>query len=65
MTIHKSQGQSLKSVGVDFRRPCFTHGQLYVALSRVTAVSHLDVLFNDSSNDRTDNVVYPEALLEG
>jgi ATP-dependent exoDNAse (exonuclease V) alpha subunit len=65
MTIHKSQGQSLKRVGVDFCRPCFTHGQLYVALSRVTDVSRLNVLLNNASNDCTDNVVYSEALLEG
>jgi ATP-dependent DNA helicase PIF1 len=50
---------------VDFRRPCFTHGQLYVALSRVTDVSRLSVLLNNASNNCTDNVVYPEALLEG
>lgn len=82
MTIHKSQGQSLKNVGVDLRRPCFTHGQLYVALSRVTDVSRLKILLNipqsdvhnrndvydnlphDISYDVTENVVYPEALLQ-
>ncbi|CEG85021.1 hypothetical protein RMATCC62417_18756 [Rhizopus microsporus] len=39
MTINKSQGQSLKYVGVDLRRPPFMHGQLYVALSRATSLS--------------------------
>ena len=34
MTINKSQGQSLANVGIDLRYPAFTHGQLYVALSR-------------------------------
>jgi ATP-dependent exoDNAse (exonuclease V) alpha subunit len=33
MTINKSQGQSLKYVGLDFRSPIFTHGQFYVAVS--------------------------------
>ncbi|OBZ78522.1 ATP-dependent DNA helicase PIF1, partial [Choanephora cucurbitarum] len=33
MTINKSQGQSLKIVGIGLRSPVFTHGQLYVALS--------------------------------
>ena len=34
MTINKAQGQSLKRVGIYLKRPVFSHGQLYVALSR-------------------------------
>ncbi|PIA43947.1 hypothetical protein AQUCO_01800182v1 [Aquilegia coerulea] len=34
MTINKSQGQSVKYVGIDLRNHVFSHGQLYVALSR-------------------------------
>ncbi|PIA36722.1 hypothetical protein AQUCO_03300139v1, partial [Aquilegia coerulea] len=33
MTINKSQGQSVKYVGIDLRNHVFSHGQLYVALS--------------------------------
>uniref|UniRef100_UPI00358E6312 ATP-dependent DNA helicase PIF1-like n=2 Tax=Myxine glutinosa TaxID=7769 RepID=UPI00358E6312 len=37
MTINKSQGQFLKVAGVELTSPCFSHGQLCVACSRVGA----------------------------
>ena len=43
MTINKSQGQSLKRVGIFLPRPCFSHGQLYVAISRVTSKTRLKI----------------------
>ena len=36
LTINKAQGQSVKEVGIDLWIPVFSHGQLYVALSRAT-----------------------------
>lgn len=65
MTVNKSQGQSLTldTVGVDLRSLAFTHGQLYIALSRGTDVSKLCVLFPEQGNGTTTNVVYPEVLL--
>jgi hypothetical protein len=63
MTINKSQGQSLNHVGVDLRVPVFSHGQLYVALSRVTQVSQLTVLLPDRDIRQTSNIVWNEALL--
>jgi ATP-dependent exoDNAse (exonuclease V) alpha subunit len=44
MTFNKSQGQSVKHVGLDLRRPVFSYGQFYVRVSRVTSVSNLKVI---------------------
>ena len=63
MTINKSQGQSFETVGVDLRLPVFTHGQLYVALSRVTSVTRLSVLLEDNKQPGTLNCIFPEVLL--
>ncbi|XP_071740770.1 uncharacterized protein [Rutidosis leptorrhynchoides] len=66
MTINKSQGQSLKFVGLYLPKPVFSHGQLYVALSRVTDPAGLKiVMINDSDErlkDHTRNVVYRETF---
>lgn len=62
MTINKLQGQSLHTVGLDLRLPVFCHGQLYVALSRVTDVSRMTVLLSEQSGGKTENIVYPEVL---
>ena len=63
ITINKSQGQSLGKVGVDLSSKCFSHGQLYVALSRATDVSKVSILLKNNEDQRTENVVYPEVLL--
>ncbi|XP_071739185.1 uncharacterized protein [Rutidosis leptorrhynchoides] len=44
MTINKSQGQSFSQVGLYLPRPVFTHGQLYVAISRVKNKNGLKIL---------------------
>ena len=61
MTINKSQGQTFGRVGVDLTRDVFSHGQLYVAFSRVRNLSSLRVLL-PSRNVRTTNVVYKEVF---
>nr|XP_043625409.1 ATP-dependent DNA helicase PIF1-like [Erigeron canadensis] len=65
MTINKSQGQSLAQVGLFLQRPVFTHGQLYVTLSRVTIKSGLKILIvnkGGKNSSKTTNVVYKEVL---
>ncbi|KAL8511565.1 hypothetical protein ACS0TY_018098 [Phlomoides rotata] len=47
MTINKSQGQSLSTVGLFLPKPVFTHGQLYVAVSRVKTKTGLKILCLD------------------
>ena len=41
ITINKSRGQTLNRVGIYLPDHCFTHGQLYVAMSRVTDEKNL------------------------
>ena len=61
MTINKSQGQSLKVVGLDLSSPVFSHGQLYVGCSRTGNPRELYYL-TTKENNQTKNVVYKEAL---
>ncbi|WVZ58588.1 hypothetical protein U9M48_008846 [Paspalum notatum var. saurae] len=44
MTINKAQGQTIPHAGVYLPKAMFSHGQLYVALSRGTARSNIKVL---------------------
>ena len=66
MTINKSQGQSLKYVGLYLPNPVFSHGQLYVALSRVTSPDGLKILMMEDEDselkERTRNIVLKETF---
>ena len=65
MTINKSQGQSVNHVGIDARSAVFTHGQFYVAISQVTSVHNVKIIWDDQlPNPVTKNIVYSEVLLD-
>jgi ATP-dependent exoDNAse (exonuclease V) alpha subunit len=61
MSINKAQGQSVKYTGMDLRTSVFTHGQLYVGLSRSTSAARVKVLF-PSNDPVSENIVYYEVL---
>ncbi|XP_074324207.1 uncharacterized protein LOC141661121 [Apium graveolens] len=65
MTINKSQGQSLKTVGLYLPKSVFSHGEYYVAISRVTSPTGLTIFVDDESGAATNitqNVVYKEVF---
>ncbi|PIA50901.1 hypothetical protein AQUCO_01100010v1 [Aquilegia coerulea] len=65
MTINKSQGQSVKYLGIDLQTSVFSHGQLYVALSRCTTARQIFVVLSSDVSTCTANIVYPESLVHG
>ncbi|XP_050897495.1 ATP-dependent DNA helicase PIF1-like [Lathyrus oleraceus] len=68
ITINKSQGQTIPNVGIYLPRYVFSHGQLYVALSRGVSHTTTRVLTREGKlkgedGDYTKNVVYKQILL--
>ena len=71
MTINKAQGQTLQQTGLYLPDPVFSHGQMYVALSRVGSPDLISVfVFNGSLQGMfpnikgtfTQNITYTEVF---
>ena len=72
MTIDKAQSRSINNLGVYLPKAVFSHGQLYVALSRAELTHRTKVMSTDvndtqgpiQNNDGkyTTNAVYNEVL---
>jgi len=63
MTINKSQGQTFDKIAIDLRKDIFSHGQLYVAFSRVRSWDSLNIYLKDDNVTRKiKNYVYKEIL---
>ncbi|CAN1257716.1 ATP-dependent DNA helicase PIF1 [Linum perenne] len=63
MTINKSQRQTLEHIGIYLPSPVFSHGQLYVALSRARSVEGIHIILQSDgtlSETTTRNIVYQE-----
>jgi ATP-dependent DNA helicase PIF1 len=67
MTINKAQGQTIPTVGIYLPEPVFSHGQLYVALSRGVSRQTTRILAKpnndiDPTGKSTKNIVYRDVL---
>jgi ATP-dependent exoDNAse (exonuclease V) alpha subunit len=73
MTYNKSQSQTLQKVLLDITQPPFSHGQLYVAMSRVRDCKNIAmylmdeqlIMSGDSSTGHmptVNNIVYQDVL---
>ena len=67
MTINKAQGQTIPNIGIYLPEPVFSHGQLYIALSRGVSRSTTWMLAKpnkdiDPGGRRTKNIVFRDIL---
>jgi hypothetical protein len=71
MSINKSQGQTFMKIGIYLPQAVFSHGQLYVAFSRVSKLQNIKVKIDNYLNQGrlkedhrvfTRNIVYSELL---
>ena len=62
MTANKAQGQTLDFVGIYIAREFFSHGQFYVAVSRVGNMDSVKIIFKKENKHHVRNIVYQEVL---
>ena len=64
ITANKSQGQTLQRIGIYLPQDMFSHGQLYVAISRVGSKEQIRILTQHKYGEDTytDNIVYKQIL---
>jgi len=62
MTINKSQAQTLNNVGVYLPSPVFYHGQLYVAISRVTSSANIKIFSSQGPDEYMQNVGFGNVI---
>ena len=67
MTINKSQGQTMDRIGLYLPEHVFSHGRVYVALSRIGSPAHITILASEGHVEGregtfTRNVVYHEVF---
>ncbi|KAH9571718.1 hypothetical protein CY35_02G107800, partial [Sphagnum magellanicum] len=60
--INKSQGQTLNNIGLYLLSSVYSHGQLYVAISRVTSSANIKIFSGQGPDGYMQNVVYKEVL---
>ena len=58
MTFNKTQGQTLTVDEIDLTTQCFSHGQCFVSLSRITSKQNVFVFTRNQAE--VFNVVYKE-----
>ncbi|XP_060519145.1 uncharacterized protein LOC132697608 [Cylas formicarius] len=70
ITINKAQGQTLSRVGLCLNVPCFAHGQLYVAWSRVRTWQDIRIFVKESrrqgrffKDGRKNNPVFTQNIV--
>ncbi|KAK8458126.1 hypothetical protein SEVIR_3G313545v4 [Setaria viridis] len=54
MTVNKAQVQTIPNISMYLREPVFSHGQLYIALSRATTRLNIKVLALPSNREEDE-----------